>query len=172
MRQRCKIAQALAHQPELLILDEPFTGADPVARHDLTELLRHLATEGVDILISSHVLHEVEALTRRILMIDRGRIVAEGELQTVRQQLRNRPHAVRVRAQQPRAIAAELAWLDSVSGVKIAADDSLIIETSNPPQVYDRITAFVIDHKLDIQELAAADESLEAVFGYLTDRSV
>ncbi len=170
MRQRIKIAQALPHKPQLLILDEPFTGADPVARHELAELFRSLAAEGADILLSSHVLHEVEALTSEILMIDHGRIVAEGNLRSVRRELHDRPHTIRVRVDQPRRLAAELARFDGVGGLRLAAPDLLLVETTSPDQVYDRLTGLILKHELEAKEIAAEDESLEALFGYLTNR--
>jgi ABC-2 type transport system ATP-binding protein len=170
MRQRIKVAQALAHKPELLILDEPFTGADPVARHALGTLFKQLVAEGVDILISSHVLHEVEALTRQILLIDHGRIVAQGELHEVRRQLHNRPHAIRVRVDGARRVATTVAGLDDVTGVRLADAETLLIETSAPERVYVELSDLFLREDLHPREIAAADESLEAVFGYLTRR--
>ncbi|UCC31683.1 MAG: ABC transporter ATP-binding protein [Phycisphaerales bacterium] len=170
MRQRIKIAQTLVHRPKLLILDEPFTGTDPVARHELGNLLRDLVKEGVDILISSHVLHEVEALTKQILLIDHGRIVAQGDLQAVRRTMRDRPHAIRVRVDQPRRLAADLATLDIVAGLRVSSSDTLTIETPWPERVYDLLPNLILDRKLSVREIAAADESLEAVFDYLTQR--
>jgi len=169
MRQRIKIAQALVHGPKLLILDEPFTGADPVGRRDLGNLFRTLAAEGVDVLVSSHILHEVETLTKQILMIDHGRIVAQGEVSTVRRTLHHRPHAIRVRVDQPRRLAARLAEMDIVVGLKITASDTLIIETPAPDRMYERVPELVLADRLVLRELGAADESLEALFGYLTD---
>ncbi len=170
MRQRIKVAQALVHGPRLLVLDEPFTGADPVGRHELATLFRGLAEQGVDILVSSHVLHEVEALTRRILMIDHGRIVAQGDIATVRRTLRDRLHAIRVRVDQPRRLAIRLVGMDMVAGVKVTTPDTVIIETSSPDQVYDRLPQMILHENMKVHEIAAADESLEAVFGYLTQR--
>ena len=172
MRQRIKIAQSLAHKPRLLILDEPFTGADPVARHELANLFRKLASEGVDILISSHVLHEVEALTKRILMIDNGRIVAQGDLRTVRRQMRDRPHAIRVCLDQPRKLAAVLALRPEVSGLKLTGDDTLLIETTAPDQICDSLPGLLLERDIVAREITLADDSLEAVFGYLTDRTI
>jgi len=171
MRQRIKIAQALVHSPKLLILDEPFTGADPVARNELAKLFSRLGTHGVDILISSHVLHEVEALTRQILMIDHGRIVAQGDLQSVRRGMHERPHAIRLRVDQPRVLAAELAGLEVVTGLTITGVDGLVIETPSPDAVYECLPPLIMKHGLGVREIAAADDSLEAVFGYLTQRS-
>ncbi|MFH1418189.1 MAG: ABC transporter ATP-binding protein [Planctomycetota bacterium] len=172
MRQRIKIAQALAHMPRLLILDEPFTGADPVARHDLAQLFRVLVSQDVDILISSHVLHEVEALTRQILMIDHGRIVAEGDLGEVRRLMHDRPHAIRVKVDQPRVLASKLVGLPTVTGLQVTAEDTLIIETPAPENVYDRLPEMLLADDLGVREIAAADAGLEAVFGYLTGRGV
>jgi len=171
MRQRIKLAQTLVHRPQLLILDEPFTGADPVARHHLADLFRELAERGVDILLSSHVLHEVEALTRQILMIDHGRIVAEGDLQTVRRELHDRPHAIRVRLDQPRRLGRRLVDLEEVMSLRIAAADTLIIETASPDRVHHQLSGIILEEGIAVREIAAADESLEAVFGYLTNRS-
>ena len=171
MRQRIKIAQTLVHDPKLLILDEPFTGTDPVARHDLANLLRKLSEQGVDILVSSHVLHEVEALTKQILMIDRGRIVAHGDLQSVRRTLQNRPHSIRVRVDCPRRLAAHLAGMDVVTGLNVTSPDTLLVETSSPEQVYARLPELILGENMTVQEIGAADESLEALFGYLTQRN-
>ena len=170
MRQRIKMAQALVHKPRLLILDEPFSGTDPVARHELAELFHRLAADGVDLVISSHVLHEVEALTHQILMIDHGRIVAEGDLRKVRSELHDRPHAIRVRVDDPRRLAASVSTIETVTGLKLTAPDTLIIETTAPEQVYDRLPGLILDQGMTPREIAAADDSLEAVFGYLTNR--
>jgi len=170
MRQRIKISQALVHKPALLLLDEPFTGADPVARHSLAELFRSLAAQGVHMLVASHVLHEVEALTQRILMIRHGCIVAQGELQDVRRQMRDRPHAVRIRADQPRRLAAGIVEMDAVTGLRWLDDDTLIVHTTAPQSLHDRLTRWVLDHQLIVREITPEDESLEAVFGYLTNR--
>jgi len=168
MRQRIKIAQALVHRPQLLVLDEPMTGADPVARHDLAQLFRDLAGQGVHIVVSSHVLHEVEALTPRILMINHGRIVAQGDVQAVRRALLNRPHAIRVRLAEPRRLAARVAAWDFVSGVSLPAPDTIILQTQLPEEAYWQLTQVFLDEGLSIAEMSGADDSLEAVFGYLT----
>jgi len=171
MRQRIKIAQTLVHSPELLILDEPFTGTDPIARHELTHLFRELAAQGTNILVSSHVLHEVEALTRQILMIDHGRIVAQGDVQDVRRTLLDRPHVIRVRVDQPRKLASQLAGWEIVTGVSVPEPDTVLFETRSPEAAYERLTTLILEDGLTVREVAAADESLEAVFGYLTQRS-
>ena len=168
MRQRIKVAQALVHKPDLLVLDEPFTGADPVGRHELAGLIKGLAEQGVDVLISSHVLHEVESLTRQILLIDHGRIVAQGDLHEVRETLRNRPHAIRVRVSRPRELAGKVAALEMVSGLTVTPDDALVIQTKTPRLLHRELMEMILAGDMQPTEIAAADESLEAVFGYLT----
>ncbi len=168
MRQRIKIAQALIHKPKLLILDEPFTGTDPVGRHELGIVLRDLADCGVDILISSHVLHEVEALTKQILMIDHGRIVAQGHIAEVRRTLHNRPFAIRIRVDHPRRLAARLAEMEAVTSLQMMPPDTLMVQTVSPDEIYNRLSKLILDREVAVQEIAAADESLEAIFGYLT----
>lgn len=171
MRQRIKIAQALVHDPRLLILDEPFTGTDPVARHQLAELFGELASSGVDILVSSHVLHEVEALTSRIMMIDHGRIVAEGELHAIRRGMHDRPHAIRVRTDSPRPLAVRLAALEFVTALSIPDTETLIVNTPAPEKLYDELPGLILDVGASVHEIAADDEDLEALFGFLTTRS-
>lgn len=168
MRQRIKIAQALIHKPKLLILDEPFTGTDPVGRHELGIVLKDLADRGVDILISSHVLHEVEALTKQILMIDHGRIVAQGQIAEVRRTLHNRPFAIRIRVDHPRRLAARLAEMEAVTSLQMMPPDTLMVQTVSPDEIYNRLSKLILDREVAVQEIAAADESLEAIFGYLT----
>ncbi len=170
MRQRIKIAQALAHSPQLLILDEPFTGTDPVARHELTHLFRELAAQGVNILVSSHVLHEVEALTKQIVMIDHGRIVAQGDVQAVRRTLLDRPHIIRVRVDHPRKLATRVAGWEIVSSVSVPEADTLLFETRSPETACEQLTSLILEDGFSVREIGAADENLEAVFGYLTQR--
>jgi ABC-2 type transport system ATP-binding protein len=171
MRQRIKIAQALVHQPKLLVLDEPFTGADPVARHELMELFRKLAGEGIGVLVSSHVLHEVEALTSQILMISHGRIVAEGDVRAVRRGMQDRPHAIRVRVDRPRDLAARLVPLDLVGGITFEEEDTVLVRTTRPEEVYDQLSELILADDLIVREMSTDDASLEAVFGYLTGKA-
>ena len=117
------------------------------------------------------MLHEVEALTRRILMIDRGRIVAAGDLHAVREALADQPHAIRIRVDAPRRVAAAMVALDSVTGLRWLDDETLLVECRAPAEVHARLSEVVLAGGLILRELTAADESLEAVFGYLTERT-
>jgi ABC-2 type transport system ATP-binding protein len=170
MRQRIKIAQSLAHRPKLLILDEPFTGTDPVVRHELANVFLQLAADGVDILVSTHILHEVEALTKQILLIDHGRIVAEGDIRGVRGRMLDRPYSILVRLREPRPLAAMLSSIPTVTGLKMSGAETLVVETTAPDELYERLPEFLLESRSELTEITPADESLEAVFGYLTDR--
>jgi len=105
MRQRVKLAQALAHDPEVLLLDEPLTGMDPVNRRRVIDLMRRLGKEGRTVVVSSHILHEVEAMTRKVLLIHNGRILAEGNVREIRDLMDEHPHTVSLRARDPRLLA-------------------------------------------------------------------
>jgi ABC-2 type transport system ATP-binding protein len=122
MRQRAKIAQSIAHDPELLVVDEPLTGLDPVARHQVLELFRELGRKGVHIILSSHVLHEVESLTSTIVLIHRGRLLAQGGVSEVRQLLSRHPRKVRIAARDARRLGEACLRLEHVDSVRIDTD--------------------------------------------------
>ena len=130
MRQRVKLAQAIAHEPELLILDEPLSGMDPLARRKTIRLLRNWAAAGRNVIVSSHILHEVEALTSDILLMHHGRVLAEGNVHQIRDLIDEHPHTVCLRSKQPRALATTLVASDDVLSVRF--DQSIwVIEISN-----------------------------------------
>jgi ABC-2 type transport system ATP-binding protein len=121
MRQRTKLAQALVHVPPVLFLDEPFTGTDPVARRDLIEVIRGLGSAGHSVLVSSHVLHEVQALTQNIVLLHRGRLVAEGNVRQIRDLIDRHPHRIVLVCDDYRSLAAEVVAWDDVEGVKVVS---------------------------------------------------
>ena len=130
MRQRIKIAQALVHQPKILFLDEPFTGTDPIARRQLMDIILGLADEGKSIVLSSHVLHEVQGLTQQIILMNRGRLVAEGNLRDIRDLIDNHPHRIVLISNQLRDLAALLVKHQDVEGISVLdAKQQLIAET-------------------------------------------
>ena len=118
MRQRIKLAQAIAHDPEVLLLDEPVTGMDPVNRRRVVELVRRLGREGKTVVVSSHILYEVEAMTKRVLLVHNGRILAEGDVREIRDLLDEHPHTVALRAREPRRLAAAVVGWPSVLSVR------------------------------------------------------
>ncbi len=168
MRQRAKLAQAIAHEPELLVLDEPLTGLDPLGRRDLLALLRQLADAGTSILISSHVLHEVEHLTSEIVLLHRGRLLARGALDGIRALLSQHPHRVELRAARPRELARSLIEGEEVLSVRLGQDDGLVsVETRDVERFHARLTALAASGAFGVRQLESVDSSLEAVFDYL-----
>ena len=166
MRQRVKLAQSLAHDPEVLILDEPLTGMDPVARRHTIDLVRGFGERGRCVLVSSHVLHEVEAMTDNVILIHHGRVLAEGRVHEIRSLLEGYPHHVTVEVEEPRRLAGRLVADDDVDGVRLA-DSQLTVETRAPSRLYRTIESLVLDEGLDVRKLFSRDDSLEAVFDYL-----
>ncbi|MEM7205082.1 MAG: ABC transporter ATP-binding protein [Planctomycetota bacterium] len=167
MRQRVKLALTLAHEPAVVLLDEPLTGLDPVARHEVGELVRGLGHGGAAVLVSSHVLHELQAFADLFVLMHQGRIVAEGALAELRAQLAERPRRLALRSDQPRRLARRLCELDQVSAVEIDAR-GVVIETTGGAQLSQRLTALGAESGL-VRELLPLDDSLEAVFGYLVE---
>lgn len=170
MRQRIKIAQALVHDPKVLFLDEPFTGTDPVARRQLMDIILKLADEGKSIVLSSHVLHEVQGLTQQIILINRGRLVAEGNLRDIRDLIDTHPHRIVLISQQIRNLAIHLVGNPDVLGISVQDDKGqMIAETRSPDLFYSRLSGILHDHSLNVSELYSEDDNLEAVFRYLTN---
>jgi ABC-2 type transport system ATP-binding protein len=169
MRQRAKLAQALAHDPDVLLLDEPLTGCDPLARTLLASRIRALRDAGKTLLISSHVLHEIEALTKQVVVIFRGQVLAEGDIYELRALIDEHPHRVRVECDRPRDLARELAAREHVSRIEIE-DHTLEVETRAPDRLYDEIAAVALAAGLKIRSLTSPDNNIQAVFDYLTQR--
>ena len=167
MRQRVKMAQALAHEPELLILDEPLSGMDPIARRKTIKLIREWGRSGRSVIVSSHILHEIEAMTSNILLINQGRILAEGDVHQIRDLIDEHPHTVHIRAEQPRALAREFLASDHVLSLRFEAD-AVIVQTGKPDQFYAQLTALAASNDLGaIHEVTSPDDNLQAVFQYL-----
>jgi ABC-2 type transport system ATP-binding protein len=167
MRQRTKLATAIAHDPDLLLLDEPLTGVDPIARVDIVERIRKLGEAGKTIVVSSHVLYEIEALTSEIVVIYRGQMLAEGNVYEIRKLIDRHPHRIRIECDRPRAIAAALAEQDHVARM-VFERDGLVIETRDPDRCYDQLAAAVLERGVTVSSLGSPDNNLGAVFDYLT----
>lgn len=170
MRQRVKIALALAHQPDVLILDEPFNGLDPVGRHDMMALFADYARQGRTVLISSHILHEIEQMTHRLLMMSNGYVMAEGEIHQVRDLLRKHPFQVFIRCDRPRHLAALMLAEDSVTNIAIADDNSMTLSTRDPDGFYLRLNRIVLEHRIDVDLVTLADENMQSIYHYLSGR--
>ena len=169
MRQRVKMAQALVHDPQLLILDEPLSGMDPIGRRKTIRLIRDWARDGKSIIVSSHILHEIESMTANILLINNGRILAEGDVHHIRDLIDEHPHTVFVRAADPRRIARK--FLDDngddVRSLKFE-EGAVVVETGKPDQFYARLTEMAASGEYGaIEEVTSPDDNLQAVFQYL-----
>ena len=167
MRQRIKMAQALVHDPDLLILDEPLTGMDPLMRRKTIRFIKDWARAGKHIIVSSHILHEIEAMTSNILLINNGRIVAEGNVHQIRELIDTHPHTVYVRGADPRALARRFLVDDDLLSLKFEPG-AVVVETARPDAFYARLTALAASGEAgNIDEVASPDDNLQAVFRYL-----
>lgn len=171
MRQRTKLAQALVHEPRVLFLDEPFTGTDPVARHDLIETIRGLGAAGRSVLVSSHVLHEVETLTSNVILLHRGRLVAEGQVRQIRDLIDAHPHRIVLVCDGYRELAAQVVRWEDVEGVTILRrEQAVLVETRRPDEFYARLPTIALEADTALREVYSDDDNLEAVFKYLVHK--
>ena len=168
MRQRTKLAQALAHDPKLLILDEPLNGTDPVGRARMIEVLRGLPAQDVSVIVSSHILFEVERLTDRVVLIHHGKAIASGRIQEIRRLIDEHPHTVKVVTPRPRELAAQLAGQDHVAEIGFDGE-TLTIRTRDPERFYTELPGIVVGAGIPIQAMESPDDNLEAVFRYLVE---
>lgn len=169
MRQRLKLAQALAHDPQVLLLDEPLTGMDPINRRRSVDLVKKLAREGRTIVVSSHILHEVESMTRRVLLIHNGRILAEGDVREIRDLMDEHPHTVSLRARDPRALARAIVGAPHVVSVSFGGEGEWVtVQTARPDEFYGALHEPALE--AGVLEMYSPDEDLESVFRYLVQR--
>jgi len=170
MRQRVKIALALAHQPETLVLDEPFNGLDPVGRHEMMQLFADYAREGRTLLISSHILHEIEQMTDRILMMSNGYVMAEGGVRDVRDELRRHPFRIFLRCNDPRRLAALFIEQDAVMSAEIEDNAGLTLTTRDPDRFYTLLNEIVLRHRIEPDLVTLADENVQSIYLYLAGK--
>ncbi len=167
MRQRVKLAQALVHDPQLLILDEPLSGMDPLARRHTIRMIKDWARAGKSIIVSSHILHEIESMTSNILLINNGRILAEGDVHQIRDLIDTHPHTVYIRANDPRALARQFLTYDDVKSLRFEGG-GVVVETGRPDEFYARLTQLAASGECGaIDEVTSPDDNLQAVFKYL-----
>ncbi len=169
MRQRVKLAQAIAHDPQVLLLDEPVSGMDPINRRHVVDLVKRLGREGKTVLVSSHILHEVEAMTRRVLLIHNGRILAEGDVREIRDLMDEHPHTVALRARDPRALARAVVGAGHVLSLTFGAEGEWVtVQTARPDEFYGTLHDAALES--GVSEMYSPDENLESVFKYLVAR--
>jgi len=168
MRQRTKLAQAFAHDPEVLILDEPLNGLDPVGRHEITVQLQEWIRRGRGLLLASHLLHEVEAVTQSFLLICGGRLLASGSAEEVHTLLAEMPNEIRIRTNDAPGLARRFVEERVAESVRFGGDgETLTISTHNPAAIYARLPQWIDGTGIEIRELRSTDESLQALFNAL-----
>jgi ABC-2 type transport system ATP-binding protein len=170
MRQRVKIAQAIVHGPRILILDEPLNGLDPRQRSRMAQLFIRLGAEDRCVLVSSHVLEEVQELSSTVLVLAEGKLAAEGDFHAIRQLLDDRPHRIRLRSTDPLRLASGLMGSGTVSAVQTAGDNAIVIDTWTVSPFRRRLPRLVLELGVRLLELAPLDDDLESVFRYLVAR--
>jgi ABC-2 type transport system ATP-binding protein len=170
MRQRVKVAQAIVHDPQVLVLDEPLTGLDPRQRRDMVALFRRLGAEGRCVIVSSHVLDEVERLGSRILVISQGRLSAAGDFHELRALMDDRPLRVRVRTDRPRELAGALLGSGVVVGVRLESEDVLELDTTDARALTRALAPTARELDARLLEVRALDADLEGVFRYVVQR--
>lgn len=169
MRQRIKLAQAFVHDPEVLILDEPLNGLDPQGRHEISTLIRAMADAGKCVLISSHILYEVEQLTRNILLLYRGRLLAQGDVYHIRSLIDKHPHRIAIHSPHTRRMAESLIRLPHVLSLEFDRRDErrLELETRDPESFYSQFPEIVLGEGFEVEGFESPDNNLESVFRYL-----
>lgn len=170
MRQRIKVAGALVHDPDILLMDEPLNGTDPVQRAHLIKLIRQLGRDGKTVVVSSHVLEEVERFAQNIIVIVNGKLAAVGDVRAIRNQIDSHDHEVRLRVDQPRVLAGALIGNDAVRGVRIDEHGRIIADTRDVRAFYRVVPQLAKESGVRLYEVQATDESLASVFSYLVER--
>jgi ABC-2 type transport system ATP-binding protein len=168
MRQRIRLAQSIAHNPSVLILDEPLNGLDPMARAEIIRLFQSLAAEGLYLVISSHILHEVDMMSDSVVLMHNGYVVAEGDVHGVRDEIEEHPMQILVRCDRPQVLAARLFEHEHTIEARIHNDrQGLFVKTRRPDDFYLLLNRLVTENHLQVESVAPADDDLNAVYQYL-----
>ena len=171
MRQRLKFAQAIGHDPELIILDEPLSGLDPLGKRKLIRLIKDYKQEGKTIIVSSHVLPEIEALTRMIILIHQGKVFAKGDIHYIRDLIETHPHMVSIKCDEPRRLASLVLGDEHVLKLHFGADGrSVLVETNNRERFFSRLMSLLVESRFAVEEITSPDDNLQAVFDYLVGK--
>ena len=171
MRQRLKVAGSILHTPDLLILDEPLRGIDPLWRVKMIRLVKDFEKMGKTVIVSSHILPEIEAMTNNIILIHQGKIFAQGDIQEVRGLMDTHPHMISIRCNKPRLLAGRLVDRDFILNIEISETEKRVVfKTDNRDSFFDLLTRMIAENGLDVEEIISPDDNLQAVFDYLIGR--
>ncbi len=169
MRQRVKIAQALLGDPDLLFLDEPLAGLDPQGREHMYDLIRRLGDAGKTVIMSSHILYEIERVTRKVVLLHNGTILADGQVRDIRELIDEHPHAVTVRCSDPRGLAER--YLADPETLSVTFDDGAVtVQTRDPNGFYRKLNDIVLERRIEVSSFHCPDDNLQAVFRYLLEK--
>ena len=168
MRQRIKIAHALVNDPELIILDEPLQGCDPLARTTIMNVIRELGARGRTVLLSSHILQEIERITEQIVILHRGRLLALGNLHAIRSMLDEHPHSIRLTCEDPRAIAHLLVEDELVDGLQFETSETLVLKTHHLGEMHAKLPSIIRSSGVRVTGIENPDDNLESILQYLT----
>jgi ABC-2 type transport system ATP-binding protein len=168
MRQKARLALAIAHHPSVLVLDEPLNGLDPMARAESLALFETLGRQGMHVVISSHILEEVDRISDQVVLMSSGYVVAEGNIHTVRQEVREHPMQILIRCTQPALLASQVFALDSAVEAKLHADGGgLLVRTRDLDNFYELLNRIAAEGKVEIQAVAPADDDANSIYQYL-----
>src|SRR5437016_241939 len=168
MRQRIRLAQAIAHHPTVLVLDEPLNGLDPMVRAESIALFQALGQDGMHLIISSHVLHEVDKISDQVVLMSYGYVVAEGEIHGVRSEVKEHPMQILVRCTRPNLVASRLFCQDHVVEAKLQVDGKgLLVRTQNADQFYLLLNRIVLENEIAVEAVAPADDDVNSLYQYL-----
>jgi ABC-2 type transport system ATP-binding protein len=168
MRQRVRLAQSIAHDPSVLVLDEPLNGLDPMARAEIIRLFRQLADAGMHLILSSHILHEVDMMSDSVVLLQNGYVVAEGEVHGVRDEIDEHPIQILIRCDRPQTLAARLFEHEHTVEARVHTDrKGLFVKTRRPDDFYLLLNRVVTEQKLEVESVGPVDDDLNAVYQYL-----
>ena len=162
------MAQAIAHNPEIVILDEPLNGVAPLGRRKIIRLIKSYKAEGKTVIVSSHVLPEIESMTRKIILIHQGKVFAQGDIHYIRDLIESHPHRISIKCEQPRKLASLFIEENYVLDVHFkVSGGSLLVETNNRDQLFSILPRLFVENNLNVYEITSPDDNLQAVFDYL-----
>jgi ABC-2 type transport system ATP-binding protein len=171
MRQRLKVASSIIHDPDLLILDEPLRGVDPLWRVKIIKLIKEYEKEGKAVIVSSHILPEIEAMTNNITLIHQGKIFAHGDIQEIRSLIDTHPHQISIQCKNPRLVAEKFIYKNFILKVNFNdSDNKIVIETNNRDKFFELLMKIVVENEVEVEEIISPDDNLQAVFDYLIGR--
>lgn len=171
MRQRLKFATTIVHEPDIILLDEPLRGIDPLWRVKAVQLIKDFGDEGKTVIVASHILPEIESMTNEIILIHQGKVFAQGDIHYIRDLMDSHPHMISVGCTKPRQLGKMLIENEFVSDLRFAPDgQQVVFKTAKRDQFFDLLSKIIVDEQIDVHEISSPDDNMQAVFDYLVGR--